>query len=70
MLSRGGYSDESVQSFGRSEATARAALEALAEISKKTQVLFFTHHERLVGLAEQLADASHTIVVHRLDYRS
>src|SRR4029077_21055610 len=30
---------------------ARAALRALGELSKKTQVLFFTHHARLVELA-------------------
>jgi uncharacterized protein YhaN len=33
-----------------------AALKALAELSRKTQVLFFTHHEHLVQLAEQYLD--------------
>ncbi len=32
---------------------ARAALEALAELSCKTQVIFFTHHRHLVELAEK-----------------
>jgi uncharacterized protein YhaN len=32
---------------------AKAALEALASLSKKTQVIFFTHHEHLVRLAQQ-----------------
>ena len=30
---------------------AMAALRALAALSRRTQVLFFTHHEHLVGLA-------------------
>ncbi len=33
-----------------------ATLGTLAELSKKTQVLFFTHHERLVELAQRVAD--------------
>lgn len=33
---------------------ARATLEVLADLSKKTQVLFFTHHERLAGLAREV----------------
>ena len=32
---------------------ASAALRLLAELSDKTQVLFFTHHARLVELAQQ-----------------
>ena len=32
---------------------ARAALEILGELSERTQVLFFTHHARLVELARQ-----------------
>jgi uncharacterized protein YhaN len=35
---------------------ARAALEILAELSQRTQVLFFTHHERLVQLATEAID--------------
>src|SRR5262249_11295105 len=31
---------------------ARAALRALAELSRQTQILFFTHHSHLVELAE------------------
>jgi len=45
---------------------ARAALEALAELSERAQVIFFTHHQRLVSLAEELPDAPHRAVVHRL----
>ena len=30
-----------------------AALQALAELSQKTQVIFFTHHEHLIELAQQ-----------------
>ena len=33
---------------------ARAALRVLAELSRHTQVLFFTHHARLVDLARDL----------------
>jgi uncharacterized protein YhaN len=33
---------------------AEAALQVLAELSAKTQVLFFTHHWRLVELAKKL----------------
>ena len=40
---------------------AAAALEVLAQLSKKTQVLFFTHHQRLVELA---ADAAGEVVVN------
>lgn len=35
--------------YGRSE----AALKVLAEISKKTQIIFFTHHRHLLDLAEK-----------------
>jgi len=45
---------------------AKAALEALAELSKKTQVIFFTHHQRLVSLAEGLGGPPCTVAVHRL----
>ena len=30
----------------------KAALNALAELSRKTQVLFFTHHHHLIELAQ------------------
>lgn len=36
------------------DARATAALELLAELSNKTQVIFFTHHHRLVELAEKM----------------
>ncbi len=32
---------------------AAAGLRVLAELAEKTQVLFFTHHQHLVGLARQ-----------------
>ena len=38
---------------------AAAALEALVELSRKTQVLFFTHHRHLVDLAEQRGVVEH-----------
>lgn len=37
---------------------ARAALRALAELSAKTQVLFFTHHQHLVELAREVVPES------------
>ena len=33
---------------------ARATLEVLADLSEKTQVLFFTHHARLVELSSKV----------------
>jgi uncharacterized protein YhaN len=42
--------DDILMSFDDQRAT--AALRALAELSKRTQVLFFTHHQRLTELAE------------------
>lgn len=44
---------------------AAAALGVLAEVSRKMQVLFFTHHARLVELARQ-AVAESELVVHLL----
>jgi len=41
-----------------------AALGVLAELSEHTQVLFFTHHERLAELAQQLGDGR--VAVHKL----
>lgn len=35
---------------------ARAALEVLAEFSKRTQVILFTHHSRIREMAEELAE--------------
>lgn len=37
---------------------AKACLEILGEVSQMTQILFFTHHERLVDLARQAIPAS------------
>jgi uncharacterized protein YhaN len=37
---------------------ARAAFQTLTEFSKKTQVLFFTHHRHLVDLAREVVPAS------------
>jgi uncharacterized protein YhaN len=45
----------------RSEATLRV----LAEISKKTQIIFFTHHEHLIALAESSV-SSNVLVIHRM----
>jgi len=44
---------------------ARAALEALAELSKRTQVLFFTHHDHLAEIARVSLPAD-ILFVHRL----
>jgi uncharacterized protein YhaN len=43
-----------------------AALQALARLSAKTQVIFFTHHEHLVDLAASNLDAA-SFFIHRLD---
>lgn len=45
-----------------------AALAALAELSDRTQVLFFTHHEHLVDLAQQHVPQD-KLFVHRLPGR-
>ncbi len=42
-----------------------ATLEILAELSRKTQVIFFTHHTHLSELAEKHID-SQTLFIHRL----
>ena len=46
-----------------------ASLKALAELSKKTQVIFFTHHEHLVQLARKHVDTN-VQYTHRLDSQS
>jgi uncharacterized protein YhaN len=51
------------------DARSIAALKALARLSEKTQVIFFTHHEHLLELA-QANLAKHHLIVHRLDHRS
>ncbi|WP_433931022.1 AAA family ATPase [Sorangium cellulosum] len=48
------------------DARARAALEVLGELSQRTQILFFTHHARLVELAEATLSAS-VLCRHDLD---
>jgi len=48
-------------------ARARAALQALAELSRRTQVLFFTHHDHLVDLARS-ALGEDVLYVHRLTF--
>ena len=45
---------------------AAAALRALAELSRRTQVLFFTHHEHLVELARDALPVD-VLFVHRLE---
>ena len=48
------------------DARAAATLEILAGLSKRTQVVFFTHHRHLVDLAERNIDSS-TLVTHTLE---
>lgn len=43
---------------------AAAALGVLAEVARKMQVLFFTHHARLVDLAERTVSADELVVHH------
>lgn len=47
------------------DARSIAALEVLAELSQKTQILFFTHHRHLVELAEKHLDRA-VLFVHEL----
>jgi uncharacterized protein YhaN len=49
---------------GFDDRRASAALEVLAELSRRTQVIFFTHHDHLVRLAQQSADADRLFVHH------
>jgi len=44
----------------------KATLKVLADLSLKTQVIFFTHHARLVELAHDVAGDT-CLMVHRLD---
>ena len=48
-------------------ARALAALKALADLSKRTQVLFFTHHDHLVDLARS-ALGDDVLFVHHLAF--
>ena len=48
------------------DARAEATLGALADLSRRTQVVFFTHHEHLVAMAQdRLADD--ILFIHRLE---
>jgi uncharacterized protein YhaN len=44
---------------------AEATLEVLYGLSQRTQVVFFTHHQRLVDLAQKLGSGD-DVIVHRL----
>jgi uncharacterized protein YhaN len=46
------------------DARASAALRVLAALSRRTQVIFFTHHEHLIDLARTNIDASQLILHH------
>jgi uncharacterized protein YhaN len=46
-----------------------AALKALARLSERTQVIFFTHHDRLVQLAKENLDDD-VLFPHELDCRT
>ena len=47
------------------DARSEATLKVLAELSRKTQIVFFTHHRRLLDLAESAASPD-LLKVHRL----
>jgi uncharacterized protein YhaN len=51
------------------DARAAAALEVLAELGRHTQVLFFTHHARMVELARAALPES-ALQVHELAPRT
>jgi uncharacterized protein YhaN len=48
------------------DARAEAALSVLGELCEKTQVLFFTHHARMIDLAKRALKSSQ-LAVHELD---
>jgi uncharacterized protein YhaN len=50
------------------DARAAAALQALARLSQKTQVIFFTHHQHLVQIAQQTLPKN-TLLLHTLQER-
>jgi uncharacterized protein YhaN len=58
-----GVVDDSVINFD--DASASATFQVLAELSKKTQVLFFTHHEHLLERAADAIGAT-AFTAHRL----
>ncbi|NNF47682.1 MAG: hypothetical protein HKN69_13025, partial [Desulfofustis sp.] len=43
----------------------RAALSALSGLSRQNQVILFTHHQKIVELAETVGNTSE-IIIHRL----
>ena len=45
---------------------ARGALEVLTELAETTQVVFFTHHHRLLELAQDMADRPCGVTIHEL----
>jgi len=47
------------------DARAKAALDILADLSRKTQIIFFTHHRHLVELAQANCNAQ-TLFCHEL----
>ena len=44
------------------EERAKAGLEALGELSRKTQVLFLTHHDHLLPVVREVFDDSVNLV--------
>ena len=48
------------------DARSRASLDVLGELSRKTQVLFFTHHARVAELAQEVVSPS-ALSVHNLN---
>ena len=55
--------------IGFDDGRSAAALEILAELSRKTQVIFFTHHEHLVSLAQEHLSTGE-LFVYRLPGRA
>ena len=58
--------DDVLLNFDDDRAT--AALKVLARLSRRTQVIFFTHHQRLVDLATKHLERD-DVVVHQLDLK-
>jgi len=49
------------------DARAAAALQALADVSDRTQVVFFTHHEHLIDVARRQIAADRLFVHYLTD---
>jgi uncharacterized protein YhaN len=47
----------------------RSTLEALADFSEKTQVIMFTHDDRVVGLAKSIKNGADRVFLHELTER-